>query len=64
MTEALIVNPHDEDSVADALSRAILMPLGERQEHWRALMQKLTLHNVHVWRAEYLVALQRPVPVD
>ena len=64
MTEALIVNPHDEDSVADALSRAILMPLGERQERWRALMQKLTQHNVHVWRAEYLEALQRPVPVD
>ena len=48
MREALIVNPYDEDSVADALSRAILMPQ----------------HDVHAWRTEYLEALERPVPAS
>ena len=61
MKEALIVNPYDEDSVADALSRAILMPVGERRDRWRAMMQRLTQHDVHAWRTEYLEALERPV---
>ncbi len=64
MNEALIVNPYDEDSVADALSRALLMPVGERRDRWRAMMKKLTQHDVHAWRAEYLEALERPTPVS
>ncbi len=64
MKEALIVNPYDEDSVADALSRAILMPVGERRDRWRTMMKRLTQHDVHVWRTEYLEALERPVPAS
>ena len=64
LREALIVNPYDEDSVADALSRAILMPVGERRERWRAMMNRLTQHDVHAWRSEYLEALERPMPAD
>ena len=62
MKDALIVNPYDEDGVADALSRAILMPVGERRERWRSMMTWLTNHDVHAWRSDYLKALQRPAP--
>lgn len=64
LKDALIVNPYDEDGVADALSRAILMPVGERRERWRSMMTWLTNHDVHAWRADYLEALQRPAPTD
>ena len=62
LTEALIVNPYDEDSVADALSRALTMQLDERRARWRSMMDRLSKHDVHSWRAEYLAALDQPVP--
>ncbi len=33
---ALLVNPHDPDELAEALDRALIMPLAERQERWQA----------------------------
>ncbi len=62
LTDALIVNPYDEDSVADALSRALTMQLDERQTRWRSMMDRLTRHDVHRWRADYLAALRQPAP--
>ncbi len=32
---ALLVNPHDPDELAEALDRALIMPLAERQERWQ-----------------------------
>ncbi|MEX2642933.1 MAG: trehalose-6-phosphate synthase, partial [Acetobacterales bacterium] len=62
LTEALIVNPYDEDSVADALARALTMRVGERRERWKAMIDRLLRHDVHTWRSEYLEALRRPAP--
>jgi trehalose 6-phosphate synthase len=32
---ALLVNPHDADELAEAMDRALTMPLAERQERWQ-----------------------------
>jgi trehalose 6-phosphate synthase len=57
MTEALIVNPHDPDEVANALYRALQMPLVERRKRWKALMDQLVSHDIHYWRRSFLAAL-------
>ena len=58
MKEALIVNPHDLDGVADAIATASSMPLTERIERWRALMDQLQENDIGTWRRRYLDALE------
>ncbi|SBV35501.1 trehalose-6-phosphate synthase [uncultured Stenotrophomonas sp.] len=58
MKQALLVNPHDLDGVADAIATAANMPRGERIERWQAMMQHLREHDIHRWRSDYLQALE------
>jgi len=61
---ALIVNPYDEDDVADALHRGLTMPIEERKTRFGAMLARLRRHDVHAWRNDYLRALERaPVAV-
>jgi len=55
--EALQVNPYDLDGVADAIAQASVMPLSERRERWRAMMDTLERHDIEAWRRSYLGAL-------
>ncbi|MEE8533564.1 MAG: trehalose-6-phosphate synthase, partial [Alphaproteobacteria bacterium] len=55
---ALIVNPYDIDDVANALYRALRMPLDERRERHRRMLARLRRHNVHDWRRDFMSALQ------
>lgn len=57
MSEALIVNPHDMDGVADAIATAATMPKAKRVERWRAMMDKLQRNDINLWRTSYLQAL-------
>ena len=41
LTEALIVNPLDAEEIADAMHRALVMPLAERQERHAALLARV-----------------------
>lgn len=54
---ALLVNPYDVDGMADALARALEMPLAERRERWQASMQVLRHYDIHAWRHRFLDAL-------
>ncbi|KAF1686017.1 alpha,alpha-trehalose-phosphate synthase (UDP-forming) [Pseudoxanthomonas broegbernensis] len=58
MPEALQVNPHDLDGVADAIATAATMPLDERRERWHAMMERLRKRDIHAWRKNYLAALE------
>ena len=64
MTEALIVNPYDDDEVSTAMAQAIVMPLKERRERWRRMMTHLQTHDIHGWRADFLDTLNQPLPVS
>jgi trehalose 6-phosphate synthase len=59
LEEALIVNPFDSESVADALQRALTMPVEERRERHDALMRTLRRHDIGWWRETYVDALTR-----
>jgi trehalose 6-phosphate synthase len=58
MTQALMVNPHDLDGVADAIATAAAMPLPQRRERWQAMYDYLVEHDIHAWRKDYLQALE------
>jgi len=57
---ALIVNPFDVDQIADALDRALAMPVEERRARYETMMAQLNTHDVHAWRDAFLDALQHP----
>ena len=58
LDEALLVNPHDLDGVADAIATAATMPLARRKERWHAMMRHLLEHDIQAWRKDYLAALE------
>ena len=56
LDSAVFANPYDPDAVAEALQKATQMPLEERRERWRAMMQVLRRNNT-AWRESFLRAL-------
>ena len=57
LDSALIVNPLDSARMAEALHRALTMPLAERRLRWRTAMDQLESHPLALWRDRFLAAL-------
>ncbi|MBS7777519.1 trehalose-6-phosphate synthase [Acidovorax sp. CCYZU-2555] len=57
LTEALLVNPFDTRSVAQAMERALQMPLLERVQRHRAMLKRLRSHNIQWWHQRFLFDL-------
>ena len=57
LTDALLVNPYDTAATADAIHRALHMPLDERQARHQKLLAEVRTHDVHWWRTRFLSAL-------
>ncbi len=55
---ALVVNPFDLSQVAEALERALSMPLAERQARHADMMAPLRENNLSVWRDTFLADLR------
>jgi trehalose 6-phosphate synthase len=55
---ALIVNPYDIDDMAQALHRGLNMPLDERRQRWRSLIEVLRRNDADRWRQSFLGDLQ------
>jgi trehalose 6-phosphate synthase len=55
---ALLVNPYDVDGTANALARGINMPLAERRERWRGMMDHLLENDVSRWCDTFLTDLR------
>jgi trehalose 6-phosphate synthase len=64
LTSALIVNPHDVESVADAMHRAVSMTLRERRRRWQEAMEQLQAWTITDWRQAFIEALQTAPPPD
>ncbi|MBO9881595.1 alpha,alpha-trehalose-phosphate synthase (UDP-forming) [Xanthomonas sp. D-109] len=58
LKEALLVNPHDLDGVADAIATGASLPKPKRIERWQAMMDHLRKHDINAWRQRYLQALE------
>lgn len=59
LPDALLINPADTAEVANALERALGMPLEERQQRWRSMMDVLEKHDLTAWRVNFLAALKK-----
>jgi trehalose-6-phosphate synthase len=57
MSQAVLVNPYSPEEIADALALALTMPLAERQERWRALMDTVLKEDVMWWLGRFMAAL-------
>ena len=57
LTDAVIVNPHDRDEVADGIATAINMPLKERKERYASMMRILRKNDITAWRTRFVDAL-------
>jgi trehalose 6-phosphate synthase len=55
---ALLVNPHDIDSMARTIATALSMPLTERRMRWEAMMVKLRAGTIQQWFADFVDALE------
>jgi trehalose 6-phosphate synthase len=58
LKEALMVNPYDAQGTAQAIQRALSMPLEERIQRHEALMSRIRKHDVHWWCSSFLQALK------
>jgi trehalose 6-phosphate synthase len=59
LTEALIVNPYDAKSMAEALNAALLMPVEEQEERMRLMRQQVRDQNVYRWAGRMLLDAAR-----
>jgi trehalose 6-phosphate synthase len=59
LSSAVLVNPHDPDELADAIDRALTMPLAERQERWQVAWQAIDAATPSQWGRGFLSALTR-----
>ncbi len=58
LKQALLVNPYDTQGTAQAIQRALHMPLAERQERHQALLRNIEQQDVHWWSASFLKILR------
>lgn len=57
LKDAILVNPHDTAGMADAIHRALRMPLDERRARWQALDEAVQREDIAWWRRGFLAAL-------
>ena len=54
MQAAVIIDPHQPQSMIEGLKTALKMPLEERQSRYRSLLQGLQKDNLQIWQQSFL----------
>ncbi len=62
LEEAVIVNPHEVEGVANALKFALEMPLEERRERHGRMFEYLMRNDIKQWAEDYLTTLKTSAP--
>ena len=57
LVDAVVVNPHDRDDVADGIASALTMPQAERRERHAAMIEVLRKNDITAWRRRFVGAL-------
>ena len=55
--DAVLVNPHDVDAVAEGIHSGLRMPLQERRARHAAMLRQLERNDIYAWRDRFLEAL-------
>src|SRR5690606_31570769 len=58
MNESLLINPNDFEEIADAIDKAINMPIEEQQARISVLQKRLERYNVEKWANDFMTSLQ------
>lgn len=64
MNEALLINPNNFEQTAEALHKAINMPLEEQQERNGILQKRLERYNVEKWANDFINSLKQQKESD
>jgi trehalose 6-phosphate synthase/phosphatase len=59
MNEAMLINPHHRDEIADAIQRALEMPIAEQESRNRAIRERLQEHDASSWARQFLTSLAK-----
>ncbi|MCU4157728.1 bifunctional alpha,alpha-trehalose-phosphate synthase (UDP-forming)/trehalose-phosphatase [Carboxylicivirga sp. A043] len=59
MGEAITINPINEDEIAEALHRALTMPLEEQKERMGYLQERIQRYSVFKWAGEFVESLEK-----
>ncbi len=59
MGEAIIINPYDEEEIAEAIHHALNMPIAEQRERIKTLQQRISRYDVFKWSGEFVKALRK-----
>ncbi len=57
LRSALLVNPHDDIGLQDALEKALNMPLARQRQAMKSLRRVVQRHDVYTWAREFFGAL-------
>ncbi len=57
MNESLLINPNNFEQIADAIHRAIQMPVEEQKERNTVLQKRLERYNVEKWANDFMRSL-------
>ena len=64
MGEAIIINPYDEEEIAEAIFQALNMPLPEQRERIKMMQQRISRYDVFKWSAEFMKSLQQVTQIQ
>ena len=59
LTEAIIVNPYDLYSIAEAIKTAVKMPLDEKKSRFQSMEKKVQEHDSEWWYSNFLKEWER-----
>jgi len=59
LKQALIINPHNEQELADAIFDSLVMPVREQLKRLSAMQRALSQHTVQRWATSFLDALDK-----
>lgn len=62
LTDALLVNPHDPEEIAEAMHRALVMPVDERKARWTSLNAKVRTDTAAAWSQRFVAELREERP--
>ncbi|WP_020210144.1 alpha,alpha-trehalose-phosphate synthase (UDP-forming) [Gilvimarinus chinensis] len=61
---AVVVNPYDVSGITGGIAKALNMPLDERIDRWRKMMDVLEQQDIHAWQSQFLEDLASVTSVD
>ncbi|MGQ1785135.1 MULTISPECIES: bifunctional alpha,alpha-trehalose-phosphate synthase (UDP-forming)/trehalose-phosphatase [unclassified Saccharicrinis] len=64
MGEALIINPVDEEEMADSINQALTMPLEEQKSRIKFMKERIRRYDVFKWANEFIRTLKKAESVQ